>query len=494
MKNNFYLTTTLPYVNGEPHIGHTLEFVQADAICRFRRMMGENVYFNTGTDEHGLKQYQKAAETGRTVKEHVDYYAERFKEFCRLFNISYDRFIRTTDPDHYKSAQTFWKASEANGDIYKKKYSGMYCVGCEEFKTEKDLIDGKCPQHDKAPIEYAEENYFFKFSRYQQQLLELYKSNPSFTRPESKLQEMISFVGNGLDDISISRRKENLPWGVPVPGDDEQVMYVWFDALVNYVTSIGYGTDEKKFNQWWPVVQLCGPDNNRFQSALWQAMLMSAGIEPSKVILVHGMILAEDGTKMSKTKGNVVSPFTLLEKYGYEASRYYLISGIPTYTDASFSFEQLESKYKADLQNNFGNLLNRVITLINRKSVKIKSDFSNFKLGDDLDIQNPDTEFNSKLNEASEKYKSLMYDFQLFDAYEVVRKLAEFGNLYITENAPWEKSKTQDQIDKTLVNLYTLLQIVIKMYQPLLPESSTKAKDALDTLENIILFKDIVES
>jgi methionyl-tRNA synthetase len=480
MKKNFYLTTTLPYVNGEPHIGHTLEFVQADVICRFRRQMGEKVYFNTGTDEHGLKQYQKAQEASKSVKEYVDFYAERFKEFCKLFNISYDRFIRTTDPDHYEAAKAFWKASEANGDIYKKKYEGIYCVGCEEFKTEKDLIDGKCPLHDKVPITHSEENYFFKFSKYQDRLLELYKTNPQFVRPESKLQEMISFVSAGLEDISISRKKENLPWGVPVPGDDSQVMYVWFDALVNYVTTIGYGSNEDMFKKWWPVVQLCGPDNNRFQSALWQAMLMSAGIEPSKVILVHGMVLAADGTKMSKTKGNVVSPFTLLEKYGYEPSRYYLISGIPSYSDSSFSFDQLEAKYKSDLQNNFGNLLNRVITMINKKEIKIDVDFK-------------DVEFDKKLQNSLNKFNELMYDFQLYEAYEEVRKLAESGNIYITENAPWEKTRTIEEVNKTLQNLHKLLSKLIEMYTPLIPESAAKAKTALEKLENIILFKDIVE-
>lgn len=481
MKKSFYLTTTLPYVNGEPHIGHTLEFVQADVICRFRRNMGEEVYFNTGTDEHGLKQYQKAQEAGKSVKEYVDFYAERFKEFCKLFNISYDRFIRTTDPDHYESAKAFWKASEANGDIYKKKYEGLYCVGCEEFKTEKDLVDGKCPLHGTVPIVHSEENYFFKFSKYQDKLLKLYKDNPQFVRPESKLQEMVSFVSAGLEDISISRKKENLPWGVPVPGDDSQVMYVWFDALVNYVTTVGYASDEEMFKKWWPVVQLCGPDNNRFQSALWQAMLMSAGIEPSKVILVHGMVLAADGTKMSKTKGNVVSPFTLLEKYGYEPARYYLITGIPSFSDSSFSFEQLEAKYKADLQNNFGNLLNRVITMINKKEVNPSAG------------SGQDKEFKTKLDETQKKFEELMFDYQLFEAYEEVRKLADFGNIYITENAPWAKDKTQAEVERTLQNLYALLKLLIKMYSPLIPESAQKAENALEKLENIILFPALEE-
>ncbi|MCA9385258.1 methionine--tRNA ligase [Candidatus Dojkabacteria bacterium] len=478
MNDSFYLTTTLPYVNGEPHIGHALEFIQADVIARYKRNKGFTTYFNTGTDEHGLKMYQKAGEENLSPQEYVDKYSQRFKDFCKSFSISYDRFIRTTDEDHIKAAQTFWNKSLENGDIYKKAYTGLYCVGCEEFKTEKDLVDGKCPDHNKEPEEHSEENYFFKFSRYQEPLLDLYKKQSDFVKPASKLQEMISFVGGGLQDFSISRRRENLPWGISVPNDPDQVMYVWFDALVNYVTTIGYGTNEKEFEKWWPVVQLCGPDNNRFQSAMWQAMLMSAGIKPSKHILIHGMILAEDGTKMSKTIGNVVSPFELLETYGAEATRYYLISGIPTFGDSSFSHDQLEMKYKADLQNNFGNLLNRVITMINKKEV----DTSESLISES---------FKSEVLNLKARYTEHMDSFDLFEAMKNAQKLGSYGNVYITEQEPWAKDKTEEEITETLSGLEYLLNELIELYSPVLPDACEKAKSALLKRENIILFPEL---
>ncbi|MEO6729340.1 MAG: methionine--tRNA ligase, partial [Candidatus Dojkabacteria bacterium] len=274
----FYLTTTLPYVNAAPHIGHALEFFQADAIVRHKRkQLGkENVFFNVGMDEHGLKIYQKAQAENKTPQEYADGNANNWVEFCKTFNISYDNFYRTTDPAHYKAAQAFWKKCDEAGDIYKKKYEGLYCVGCEEFKTEKDLVDGKCPLHNIEPIKYSEENYFFKLSKYREQLLEYYQSNRDKLKPDFKFDELINFI-QGMEDISISRLKKNLPWGITVPGDDEQVMYVWFDALTNYANAVGFSTDEERFNEWWPsATQIFGPDNLRFQCAIWQGMLLSA--------------------------------------------------------------------------------------------------------------------------------------------------------------------------------------------------------------------------
>jgi methionyl-tRNA synthetase len=476
--DKFYITTTLPYVNGLPHLGHTLEFVQADVIARFMKQSGKEVFFNTGTDEHGLKMYEKAQEEGISTQEYVDKNAAKFIEFCDVLNIKYTRFIRTTDEDHIKAAQKFWEASLKNGDIYKKQYEGLYCVGCEEFKTEKDLVDGKCPNHNREPIKHSEENYFFKFSKFQDALLKIYKENSEFIKPSSKLKEMISFVSGGLEDFSISRRKENLPWGIPVPNDSEQVMYVWFDALVNYVTTVGYGENEEEFKKWWPVVQLCGPDNTRFQSAMWQAMLMSAGIEPSKQILVHGMILAEDGTKMSKSLGNVISPFDLIEKYGVEPLRYYLVAGLPTYSDGAFSYEQLEAKYKADLQNNFGNLLNRLITLAKKNSTKF--DNKEVTIG-----------FRATVDTHTIEFKTQMFEFNLYEAFEQIIKLTDFGNKYITEQEPWNKTKSPEEVYETLNNLNYLLERAIDAYKPLIQDACTRAEDALTKLENIILFPNL---
>lgn len=473
----FYLTTTLPYVNGKPHIGHALEFIQADVIARYHRLIEDEVYFNVGTDEHGLKVFEKAQSEGMEVQDYVDKYADYWKEFCNQFQISYDRFIRTTDDDHLKAAKKFWTTSLENGDIYKKHYEGLYCVGCEEFKTEKDLDEnGNCPDHGKPPIKHSEENYFFRFSKYQQPLLDLYKNNKEFIKPVSKLTEMIKFVEKGLDDISISRQKENLPWGVPVPDDDDQVMYVWFDALVNYVASIGYESDHEKFKQWWPGIQLCGPDNNRFQSALWQAMLLSAGLENSEQILVHGTILGTDGTKMSKTKGNVVDPMEIYEKYGLEATRFYMIAGIPTYSDISFSFKQLESYYKSNLANEFGNLLNRIITLVKKKEVEV-------------DEKKTEEFFRKIADEYHEKYHNLMLENNLSEAMAKVQEIGEYGNKYITEKEPWGKEKTKEEVSTVLNNLVYLMKIMIKCYEPVIPDSCKKAGESLEKLENVILFR-----
>ncbi len=475
-----YLTTTLPYVNAEPHIGHALEFIQADVIARYFRQEGYDVLFNTGTDEHGLKIYEAAMKERIGPNDFVDKYSGRFKDFCKAFNISYDTFIRTTDKQHVKAATQFWLTSLKNGNIYKKHYTGKYCVGCEEFKTSKDLVEGKCPNHiNKELIDYSEENYFFKFSNYQEKLLSLYQNNPEFIRPKSKFNEMVSFVKAGLEDFSISRRKENLPWGVPVPGDDEQVIYVWFDALVSYITAIGYGSDKKQFDKWWPVVQLCGPDNNRFQSAMWQAMLLSAGLKNSKQILVHGMIMDEQGRKMSKTMGNVISPFELLRKYGSESVRYYLIAGLPTYSDGSFSSSQLEAVYKSDLQNNFGNLLNRVITL--------SSKFDATSIQSSLATEN----FRNEVFKFYDEYKQQMNAFNLFEAFEKAKALADMGNKYIASERPWESGVKPNDKSMILSNLLLLLEVLIEMYRPLLPSTAKKAKESLNQRKSIILFMDL---
>jgi len=303
-KKPFYITTTLPYVNAEPHIGHAVEFVRADIIARFKKLQGQDVFFNTGTDEHGLKIYQKAKQLGLEPQAYVDQVSAKFKEIMPLLGIAVDEpgitfnFIRTTDPHHVKAAQTFWMTVKENGYIYKKHYAAKYCVGCELEKTESELVNGKCPLHPLQELEIIEEeNYFFKFSAFQQKLLELYEKNPTLVIPDFRFNEIKAFVSRGLEDFSISRLKEKMVWGVPVPDDDKHVMYVWFDALVDYISAIGWPDDEIKgeksvgaFKKWWidtgGVVQYCGKDNLRQQSAIWQAMLISAGLPPSKTIVI----------------------------------------------------------------------------------------------------------------------------------------------------------------------------------------------------------------
>ncbi|KKT81841.1 MAG: Methionine-tRNA ligase, partial [Microgenomates group bacterium GW2011_GWC1_44_9] len=275
----FYITTTLPYVNAEPHIGFAMEIIRADVLARLHRAMGDEVFFNTGTDEHGQKIYQKAVEAGKEPKAYCDEYAERFGRLKRGLNLSYNNFIRTTDEHHLVAAQEFWKLCESKGDIYKKIYRIKYCVGCELEKTDSELINGKCPLHPTQELEnIEEENYFFRLSNYQQKLLDLYESHPNFVIPDFRQNEMKIFVQGGLQDFSVSRVKAKMPWGVEVPGDPSQIMYVWFDALVNYISALGWPETQERFDGFWPGIQVCGKDNLRQQTAMWQAMLMSAGL------------------------------------------------------------------------------------------------------------------------------------------------------------------------------------------------------------------------
>jgi methionyl-tRNA synthetase len=361
---NFYLTTTLPYVNAEPHIGFALEIVQADAIARYRRLTGHEVFFNFGTDEHGQKIYEKAREAGKDPQAYVDEYAAKFDALKEALNLSYNAFIRTTDPAHVSAAQEFWRRCAASGDIYKKAYKGKYCVGCELEKTESELENGRCPIHPNLEIQVVEEeNYFFRFSKYTDALTKLYANHPDFVIPAFRLNEIKSLIERiGLNDFSISRLTSKMSWGVPVPDDPNHVMFVWFDALVNYITTIGWPTDMATFEKWWPVVQFAGKDNLRQQSAMWQAMLMSAGLPPSKQIFIHGFITA-NGEKMSKSLGNVIDPIAEVQKYGTDAVRYFLLRHIHPFEDSDYSRERFVEAYNGNLANGLGNLVARTMRL-----------------------------------------------------------------------------------------------------------------------------------
>ena len=477
-KQKFYLTTTLPYVNAELHIGHALEFVQADTIVRyFRNKLGnENVFFIFGTDENGKKIYYKAQEEGLELKTFVDKYAQRVIDFCKLFDISYDNFYRTSDPKHHELAQGFWNKCNESGDIYKKEYTGLYCVGCERYLTEKELVEGKCPDHHTEPEKKTEENYFFRLSKYRDQLLKWLDENKDFVKPTYKMEELKKFISE-MEDISISRLRENLPWGIEVPNDPTQMMYVWFDALTNYAIAVGYGSDEARFNEWWGPVQTCGPDNLRFQGAIWQGMLASAGLPQSEKLLVHGMVLGSDGTKMSKTVGNIISPFEQEQKYGAEIVRFYLLTGITTYDDAAYKEDDLVNMYNSRLANNFGNLLNRVIHLANAKVAEMNNE------------EKVESEFKGIVDGYVDEINSLYDNYEIYLAGEKIDQLADFGNKYITKEEPW--SKEAEEAGIILNNLSYLLKHVITCYSPILPISTEKAKNALENLEKVILFPKI---
>ncbi len=360
-----YLTTTLPYVNADPHIGFALEIVQADTLARTWRMKGEDVFFSTGSDEHGQKIFETAERNGQDVQSYVDHYAKEFEKLREALNISTDAFIRTTSPVHVAAAQEMWERCSDAGDIYKKSYSGQYCVGCEAYKTERELNEeGHCAIHTNLILQtIEEENYFFKFSNYQEKLVAYLEQKGSIV-PEWRREEALTFVKAGLEDFSISRQKEKLSWGIPVPGDESQVMYVWFDALTSYISTLGW-PEEGVFEKYWEngtVAQMAGKDQVRFQSLMWQAMLMSAKIKNTDTVFYHGFINS-GGQKMSKSLGNVINPYELVGKYGTDATRYIVLRHVHPVEDSDVTWERMDEWYTANLVNGLGNLVARVMKL-----------------------------------------------------------------------------------------------------------------------------------
>ena len=374
----FYITTSIPYVNANPHIGHALEFVQSDVLARYHRAKKEEVFFLTGADENSLKNVQAAEAQKVSTRELVDANTLKFIELTKALNISNDEFIRTVEERHFLGAQKLWSLCKKE-DIYKKKYKGLYCVGCEQFYSEKELVNGKCPEHSK-PLEIVEEeNYFFKLSNYQKKLEKIISSDEYEIVPETKKNEVLSFIKMGLEDFSISRSKKRAKdWGVPVPGDSAQIMYVWFDALANYLTALDFGGDEKKFKKYWPAdIHVVGKGIIRFHAVYWVAMLLSAGLKLPKKLFVHGYITIE-GQKMSKSLGNVIDPNELAKKYGTDPVRYYLLRYIHPVQDSDFSIKKFEDAYTADLANGLGNLVSRVAGLIEQNNIKLR--ITNYEL------------------------------------------------------------------------------------------------------------------
>lgn len=460
MPGKFYITTTIPYVNAEPHIGFALEVVQADMLARYRRNLGEEVYFSTGADEHGQKIYEKAVEEGKDPQVYVDENAVKFDNLKNALNLSYDNFIRTTDKEHVRAAQKLWELCDKNGDIEKKFYKIKYCVGCELEKTDSELVDGICPLHPNRELEdIEEENYFFKLSNYAKKLSDLYEKRPDFVVPANKLDEAKKLVIEGLRDFSISRLKEKLPWGVPVPGDDEHVMYVWFDALVNYISTIGWPDDQRKFEKWWPALQLAGKDQVRQQAVMWQAMLLSAGIEPSRQIFVHGFINV-GGQKISKSVGNVVDPFYYTGKYGADAVRYYLVSHIHPFEDSDFDEAKFREAYQADLANGLGNFASRVSTLAEEAG-----ELKNLKVDKQIELE---------IKNARKSAEEAIAGFRLHEAVEAAWNLIHFGDGYIDEKKPWESK------DKNVIfNLVVLLDNIASLVLPVVPDAAQKITSAI---------------
>ena len=466
MPDRYYITTTIPYVNSDPHIGFALEIIEADVVARYKRLLGKEVFFSTGTDEFGQKIWQAAQKENKSPKDYVDFYAKRFEDLKPALNLSYDNFIRTTTNEHQKAAQEFWKLCDKNGDIYKKAYEGLYCVGCEVFLKEQDLVNNCCPLHPNLiPEKIEEENYFFRLSKYADQLKN-YLELPGVILPDWRNKEAQEFISRGLEDFSISRPKTRLSWGVPVPGDEEHVMYVWFAAFVNYISTLGWPEDTSNFNKFWQegeTVQAAGKDMVRFQSLMWQAMLMSAGFKTTRKIVYHGFITS-DGRKISKSLGNVINPFDVVEEYGTDALRYFLLREISPFEDGDFTMEKFKEAYNANLANGVGNLVSRVM--------KMAIDYQ--VTGDRLQGID-DTKLPKEITDALDKY-----DFK--SAMDVIWQKIAVLDKQIQETEPFKLIKTEPQRAKEI-----LRELVRGVYEvgvwltPFLPETSKKICEAVET-------------
>ncbi|GAB4026266.1 MAG: methionine--tRNA ligase [Candidatus Microgenomates bacterium] len=456
----YYITTTAPYVNSDPHIGFALEIVQADVIARYHEMIGDTVFFNTGTDEHGKKIYERAREEGKEPKKYVDYYAAKFRNLKSLLSLSDNlHFSRTTNETHIMAAQEIWKRVETNGYIRRGIYKAKYCVGCELEKQDSELVDGRCPLHPNKAIENIdEENYFFCFSKLQDKLLSLYEKYPDFVVPAHRQKEITNFVKSGLADFSISRLKEKMPWGIPVPGDANQVMYVWFDALTYYISALGWPTDEESFGNYWgsvqrpKAVQVAGKDNLRQQASMWQAMLIAAGLPTSRQIMIHGFITS-GGEKMSKSLGNVINPGEYVERYGVDALRYYLLAKMDPFEDSDFTKEKFEEVYKADLQNGLGNLVSRVAAM---------------SVGINLQRTVDNRQLTKGVANAISEYR---FDEAIKDIWIRIKK----SDQLVSEKKVWELKGAE----KTAI-LNQLIASIVSIANDLLPIMPTTAKKILE--------------
>lgn len=468
MPEKFYITTSIPYTNASPHIGFALEIIQADVLARYHKALGKDVYFSTGTDEHGLKTLRAAEAAGKTAMEFADEMSAKFKELASVLNISNTDFIRTTDEvRHKKSVYKLWQKYIDQGDIYKKKYKGFYCPGCEAFKTEKELIDGKCVIHQKPVEVIEEENYFFKLSKYLPEVRELIATEKIKIIPEAKKNEILGMIDQGMDDVSFSRTKEKY-WGWPVPGDESQVLYVWQDALPNYIAAVGYADEPEKFKKYWPADAHCiGKDIVKFHAIYWPAMLLSAELDLPKTIFVHGFINVA-GQKMSKSLGNVVDPFELVRKYGVDAVRYFLLREIPSAEDGDFTYEKFETRYNADLAGGIGNLVARTLGIAK---------------GQKIERAQASEATNQKIKEAKAKCNAAIGSFKFNEALIAVWELIGYCDKYINDQKLWQ---TKDV--RVINDLFVVLGEISLMLAPFAPATSAKINEAVKSGEAGILF------
>ncbi|HEY4484490.1 MAG TPA: class I tRNA ligase family protein [Candidatus Paceibacterota bacterium] len=428
MSEKFYITTSIAYVNASPHVGYALELLQADALARYNFLLGKETYFLTGTDEHGAKIAKVAEAEGKDKQKFVDEVAAKFQLLADTLNISNNDFIRTSDQKrHWPAVQKIWKKLEESGDLYRAKYKGLYCVGHEAFMKPSELKDGECVLHKQKPEVVEEENWFFKLGKYKKRIKEAIENQEMKILPEHRQKEVLNLLDDA-EDVSFSRPSKDLQWGVPVPGDETSTMYVWSDALINYISAIGYFDETEQFEKLWPAdVHLIGKDILRFHAMIWPAMLLSAGLPLPKAIYVHGFINV-DGQKMSKTIGNVIDPFALVEKYGVEPVRYFLLREIPSGEDGDFSYKKLEERYQSDLANGLGNLVQRVLTLVEGNMLGELNYRANLE----------DKGVLEALKKARESYGENIENFKLHEALGDVFSLVNFANGYVNQHKPWE--------------------------------------------------------
>jgi methionyl-tRNA synthetase len=463
----FYLTTAIDYPNSRPHIGTAFEKLGADVQARYRRMEGYEVHFLMGNDENTIKVAKRAVELNQSPKEYCDEMARQFREVWDALEISYNDFIQTSEPRHHEGCRKFIQKVYDNDHIYKGNYEGFYCEGCESFKTEKELVDGKCPIHQTPPVRRSEPCYYFALSKFQDRLLEYYEQNPDFIQPESRRNEILSLVQSGLQDVNITRTGQD--WGIRVPFDEDFTIYVWFDAVLNYATGVGYGTDEALFRKWWPAdIHFIGKDITRFHCALWPAMLLAAGLEPPRAVFAHGFVYRKneetgEAQKISKSLGNVVEPMEIITKFNAEAFRYYFLRECPFPGDGEFSWQRFEHLYNGDLANNLGNLYSRVVRLIAQNYQGRLQETAGVEPGEIY----TDVDTETTVGQVQAHVEACQYNQAL---QRIWQQILDPANQYAEKKEPWKLVKTDRQAAKrVLYDLVEQLRAAAILLKPFLP-------------------------